>query len=900
MNALVLAASLLASAPVEVSFLFCYNPDHPEEPATRRILDLARADPEVSPVKWGGLVLPGAGGRSTFMLALAGGTAPDIYKAWFHVLRHDVAQGFVYPLDEWVGGERGTGSGEWGTGSGEWRRETLDERRDAVSPRLPSGVSCPSRSNPQTFQHSNTSLWDRVRCFDGHVWALPTPGTAYYGIVYRKDLVSEAGLDPESPPRTWSEFRSWCEKLTRPGRRAFAIENRPWGFLPWVQSAGGDVIRERGMGNGEQGMEYEACFDSPAALKAAEFLQSLVRLGVVRGMPTLTVADDIGQLFVSGEIVSVFGGEDLVLRLTETLAMPPEAIGLMPFPAADDGGVRVLQAHRHFYAMSESAGHRPKEERDVIWKCLSTLAAPELADEEILRNVAEGRARWCRPADLRRLGLEEELKSVPKSVRDMYDDLEAGRIKAVTEPWVGFWQGASDIVQRRFLGVLLSDAGADFDCAAALRSITEDANRGLMFESDRSGIERARPYARMILGALICSVLVSAWLVWRRKRESETAVAKAMAVEPGNGDCETLDEGREESTRLSSRVSCQSDNQTTKPNHLTIGQSDNQTTKPNRRTIEQSDNQTIKPNHRTIKQSNNQTIKHFSLSPWLFLAPAVLSILLWSYYPLVRGAVMAFQDYKIVGDATFAGLDNFIRVATDPGFWSAWGRTLEYVLITLVLGFVTPVLLAVMLCEIPRGKVLFRFLYFLPHLTSALVVTLLWKLMFDPTENGILNQVLASVGIARHSWLQDPSWAMVCCIIPGVWAGAGISSLIYIAALSSLPQDYYEAAAIDGAGFLARLRHVTLPQLAPLMVINFVGAFIAAFQGMGAIFLLTFGGPGDATQVLSLQIWKEAYNNLRFSTATTMAWFLGVALIGFTYLQIRFLRRVEFRRAAAA
>ena len=815
MNALVLAASLLASAPVEVSFLFCYNPDIPEEPATRRILDLARADPGIAPVKWGGLVLPGAGGRSTFMLALAGGTAPDIYKAWFHVLRHDVAEGFVYPLDEWVDGKRGA----W---SGEWRRETLDERRDADPPRLPSGVSCPSRSTPQTFQHSNTSLWDRVRCFDGHVWALPTPGTAYYGIVYRKDLVAEAGLDPENPPRTWSEFRAWCERLTKPGRRAFAIENRPWGFLPWVQSAGGDVIREVENGSGSG---YEACFDSPAAVRAAEFLQSLVRLGVVRGMPTLTVADDIGQLFVSGEIVSVFGGEDLVLRLTETMAMPPEAIGLMPFPAADGDGVRVLQAHRHFYAMSESSGHRPKEERDVIWKCLSTLAAPELADEEILRNVAQGRARWCRPADLKRLGLEEELKSVPRSVKEMYADLDAGRIKAVTEPWVGFWQGASDIVQRRFLGVLLSDAGADFDCAAALRSITEDANRGLMFESDRSSIERARPYARMILGAFVCCMLVAAWLVVREKRRHSTVGKRQPAPDVGR--------------RMS------------------------------------------------------------SIAPFLFLAPAVLSILVWSYYPLVRGAVMAFQDYKIVGDATFAGLDNFIRVATDPGFWAAWGRTLEYVLITLVLGFVTPVLLAVMLCEIPRGKVLFRFLYFLPHLTSALVVTLLWKLMFDPTENGILNQVLASVGIARHSWLQDPSWAMVCCIIPGVWAGAGISSLIYIAALSSLPQDYYEAAAIDGAGFLARLRHVTLPQLAPLMVINFVGAFIAAFQGMGSIFLLTFGGPGDATQVLSLQIWKEAYNNLRFSTATTMAWFLGVALIGFTYLQIRFLRRVEFRRASA-
>ncbi len=780
--AALIAAPLLASASTEVSFLFCYSPDNPEDPPTRRILDLAKADPEIVPVKWGGLVLPGAGGRSTFMLALAGGTAPDIYKAWFHILRHDVSQGFVYPLDEWVDGLESwkvgkSESGERGAGNGERGRETLDDRRDAPPPRLSSRVSCPTNPNTQTPKHPNTS-------------------------------------------------------------------------------------------------SYEACFDSPAALKAADFLQSLVRLDVVRGMPTLTVADDIGQLFVSGEIVAVFGGEDLVMRLTETLAMPPDSIGLMPFPAADDGGVRVLQAHRHFYAMSESVGRRPKEERDLVWKCLSTLASPELADAEVRRSVAEGRARWCRPADLERLGFTEELASVPKAVREMYADLDAGKIKAVTEPWVGFWQGASDLVQRRFLGLLLSDAGKTMDCVSALRSITEDANRGLMFDSDKSSVERARPYARMILGAFLSCALVAVWLVWRNGERGTGNGERGT----GNGEREALDEGRKGTTRLSSHVSCQANPSTPNPNTQTPHNPNTQT--PHN------------PNTQTPHNPNTR-----SLAPWLFLAPAILSILVWSYYPLVRGAVMAFQDYHIVGGSSFAGLDNFIRVATDPGFWAAWLRTLEYVAITLLLGFITPVVLAVMLCEIPRGKVFFRFLYFLPHLTSALVVTLLWKLMFDPTENGILNQILASVGIARHSWLQDPAWAMVCCIIPGVWAGAGISSLIYIAALGSLPQDYYEAAALDGAGILARFRHVTFPQLAPLMVINFVGAFIAAFQGMGSIFLLTFGGPGDATQVLSLQIWKEAYNNLRFSTATTMAWFLGVALIGFTYLQIRFLRRVEFRRA---
>lgn len=770
-------SSAPAASAAEVSFLFCYDPDRPEEPATRRIIELARREPDLQPVKWGGLVLPGAGGRATFMLALAGGSAPDIYKAWFHILRHDVGQGFVYPLDEWIS--------------------------PAPSPQ---------------------SLWDRVRQFDGHVWALPTPGIAYYGIVYRKDLVEQAGLDPEAPPKTWRQFREWCKTLTRPGRRAFAIENRPWGFLPWVQSAGGDVLREKPDGSG-----FEACFHSPAAVAAAEYLQDLVRLGVVRGLPTLTVADDIGQLFVSGEIVAVFGGEDTVRRLTDTLNFPPELIGLMPFPARDEedgGGSRVLQAHRHFYAMSESVAYRPKEERDQVFKCLEALASPALADEDVRRNVAEGRAMWCKPADLERLGFADEVQRIPAGIRRMYADLERGDILAVTEPWVGFWQAASDLVQRRFLGLLLSDSGPSLDCRAALASISADANRGLMFDSDKSSIECARPFARSILAALLAAAAVCAFLLHRSRRQSASA---------------------------------------------------------------------------PVPQSNRKpqiANRKYSLA-FVFLLPAALSILVWNYYPLVRGAVMAFQDYRIVGTSQWVGLDNFIRVATDPGFWKAWLRTLEYVAVTLALGFATPIVLAVMLCEIPRGKVFFRFLYFLPHLTSALVVTLLWKMMFDPTEAGILNRVLASVGIARHSWLLDPAWAMVCCILPGVWAGAGISSLIYIAALSSLPQDYYEAAAIDGAGFLQRLRHVTFPQLAPLMVINFVGAFIAAFQGIGSIFLLTFGGPGDATQVLSLQIWKEAYNNLRFSSATTMAWFLGTALVGFTYLQIRFLRRVEFRRAAA-
>ena len=426
-----MAAAAYAACATDVTFLMCYRPDHPEDPATKQILQFTAVRPEIRPFQWGGLTLPGGGGRAAFMLALAGGTAPDVYKAWFHILRHDIDEGFCYPLNEWLGDDA-NGDGRLSDAESKW----------------PGWKDVPQ-------------LWRDVATKDGKVYAVPTPGFAYYGIVYRKDLVKAAGLDPEKPPRTWDEFSDWCRKLTfadktipgatvQRGQRAFAIENRPWGFLPWVGAAGGDVIRkttnhEPQATNHET---WEACFDSPECLRAAKFLQSLIADGVVRALPQLSMSNEVADMFVNGEIVSVFGGEDLVVYLTERLNFPSDQIGLMPFPAADENCRPVLQAHKHFYAMTEGVGRRSKEERDAVWACVEQLASGEVYDETVRKNVAEGRARWCLPADLKRLGFDEHLAEVPPGIRQMYDDLAAGKIRAVTEPYMGFWQAASDLVSR--------------------------------------------------------------------------------------------------------------------------------------------------------------------------------------------------------------------------------------------------------------------------------------------------------------------------------------------------------------------------------------------------------------------------------------------------------------------
>jgi len=294
---------------------------------------------------------------------------------------------------------------------------------------------------------------------------------------------------------------------------------------------------------------------------------------------------------------------------------------------------------------------------------------------------------------------------------------------------------------------------------------------------------------------------------------------------------------------------------------------------------------------------------HKGWLPVLMVLPAILIILFWRYYPLLRGMIMAFQDYKITGSSDFVGLNNFIILARDKSFWVSFLRTGQFVFLNMIFAFTAPIFLALLLSEAPRFKIFFRTLFFLPQMTSGIVIALMWKLMYNPTPAGFLNQLLVIlnrlplVNISSQTWLEDPQLAMICCVLPTVWASMGMASLIYLAALHSIPTDLYEAADIDGGGIRAKLRNITLPSLLPLIIINFVGTFIATFQNMGNIFLLTFGGPGDATMVVGLKIWIEAYNNLRFSMATSMAWILGSLLIGLTYMQIQFLGKVEFKRA---
>lgn len=281
---------------------------------------------------------------------------------------------------------------------------------------------------------------------------------------------------------------------------------------------------------------------------------------------------------------------------------------------------------------------------------------------------------------------------------------------------------------------------------------------------------------------------------------------------------------------------------------------------------------------------------------YCLLLPAVLIVALWQYYPLLRGSLMAFQNYKIaIPIIEWVGFDNFADVLYDGNFWHSIWLTFYYSFLVILLTWLPPLFLAVMLDEIPRLSVFFRVLYYLPALISGLVVIFLWKQFFDPSPQGLFNQIFAFMGGSQQFWFEDPHLAMFCLILPLAWASLGPGCLIYLAALKGVAPDLYEAAEIDGANYWQKIRHVVIPKLWPLLIITLIGQVILSFNAAENVLAMTGGGPNGATNVTGLLIFKKAFVYTDFGPATAMAWIMSLFLIGFTIYQLKILSRLEFK-----
>jgi ABC-type sugar transport system permease subunit len=279
-----------------------------------------------------------------------------------------------------------------------------------------------------------------------------------------------------------------------------------------------------------------------------------------------------------------------------------------------------------------------------------------------------------------------------------------------------------------------------------------------------------------------------------------------------------------------------------------------------------------------------------AVTAYLFLAPGLLLFAVFRVYPLLEGLQLSFTNARL-GRATFqyVGVANYTRLVEDSRFHVSLLNTALYTIASTLPILAIPLALAVALNR-GRLRALLRSVFFFPFTLSVVTVGLAWLWLLDPVV-GPFNYYLKSLGVPVRSWLADPQTAMAAIILTTVWWVTGYYLVIYLAGLQDIPRDLYEAAALDGAGGWRAFWSITLPLLRPVMLFVVVTHVIGSFQLFGQVFVLTLGGPGDATRTVVQHLYEAAFQNFfQFGAASAMAWVLFAIILVFSVLQFRLLR----------
>jgi len=273
-----------------------------------------------------------------------------------------------------------------------------------------------------------------------------------------------------------------------------------------------------------------------------------------------------------------------------------------------------------------------------------------------------------------------------------------------------------------------------------------------------------------------------------------------------------------------------------------------------------------------------------------FLLPALLLFLLFSWYPIVNGMVLSFQRVDLVRPAEWVGLANFRLLLDDPLFYRAWRNTGQFALYGLLLGYLVPFVLAVAINEARHLQSYFRLAFYLPVVLPPIVTVFLWQWIYDPGA-GLANTALGWVGIGPQPWLQSPDTAMLSLVILATWGGAGATMLIYLAALQGIPSSLYDAAEVDGASLWRRFIDITLPQMRFIMLITLILQIIGTMQVFTEPFVLTDGGPANATLTVMLLLYRYAFQYGNYGAASALGLMLFGALVVLSLVYLWVTRR---------
>lgn len=279
---------------------------------------------------------------------------------------------------------------------------------------------------------------------------------------------------------------------------------------------------------------------------------------------------------------------------------------------------------------------------------------------------------------------------------------------------------------------------------------------------------------------------------------------------------------------------------------------------------------------------------------WLFIAPVILGIAAFQFVPLAVSVYASLTEWDGITPARFIGLDNFRTLFTGDSLFITTLKNTAYftvgtVPVSIAVGFVLAVL-----CNQPiRGVAIFRTAYFAPFVTNVVAIGFVWFYFYHPTE-GVLNGILGTVGIHGPAWLSSSTWVMPALITVSVWQGVGYPLVILLAGLQGIPKELHEAATVDGATGLRRMRSITVPLLTPYFFFLLITQFISSFQVFGLIYVMTKGGPGHDSTVYIYYLYQNAFAYGRMGYASAMAWLVFVMIALVTLIQWKLQKRWVF------
>ncbi|OGV51198.1 MAG: hypothetical protein A2X49_15505 [Lentisphaerae bacterium GWF2_52_8] len=670
-----------------------------------------------------------------------------------------------------------------------------------------------------------------------HIWCIPGGGYLVRAMVWRKDMFEEAGLDPNVPPKNWAELLACVQKLSDPAKKRYGISiargpQASWDFMPYLWSAGANVVEK-----GPDG-QWRACFNTEAGAKALDFYLKLTSEewtdadgNLQKGYTTYTADNATGSSSIMVAINCNYLDDRSIVGGND-----PSLMGVAAFPRGPDG-------------------HSGNEINASMFGIFSAIQGRRNSDgyyvpAEKIREAAWRYLKFLSSNDSKKIYVDTLVEQgmgrfISPSLLKEFGYTEY--LKYFPPGW-----------EEAFEDALKSGTPEPYgrNCQMVYLYLTEPMDEAQQLIRDNKMPTDQQERLAVLKGLLDkAAKRTNAHMlgtISKEERAKRNNWAVVVAILMASVFCFAIYK-------------------------IWI---------------------IFSPKDSSSGKKKGLELKRNWIG-YLIMLPALLSILLWIYCPMFSGSKLLFQDYRLVGNSAFVGFSNLADVLYSSDWWNSVLCTFRYMSISLGLGFVMPIILAIMLQEVSHGKIIYRTIYYLPAVMSGLVVIYMWRLFYEPGPSGIMNQgiggLLGLVGISFTpiAWLEDSNWAMLSCVIPSIWAGAGPGCLIYLAALKSVSDETYEASEIDGANFFQKIWHISIPTLKALVMINFVGAFIASAQNAGMIMIMTFGRAN--TEVAELHIFKEAYTNLRFGTAIAMAWMLGMLTLMFTIYQLKRLSSMEFK-----